>query len=139
MLKELPIYDHVVFLHTHVLVLYVFTPETIVIVEVVHWLHESDFFWNSLDFVNFSVGLAVEVCHTTLNFWFNLEVCNCHFLFKNACSLFSTLVTFNTRDHLLSYRQLIFFFLDAFVKHRGNVLIHFNYLIVRLLTDFMGI
>jgi len=55
MLKELPVHNHVVLLHAHVLVLYVFTPKAIVIVEVVYWLYEGNFFWNSLDVVNFSI------------------------------------------------------------------------------------
>ena len=101
MLKELPVYDHVVIFHTHMLVLYVFSPETIVIVEVVDWLHKRNLCWNSLDVMNFGVRLAIEVRHTTFGFWFDLKVCNCHFLFKDACSLFSAFITFNTRDHLL--------------------------------------
>ena len=139
MLKELPVHDHVIFLHANVLVLNVFTPEAIVIVEVVHWLYESDFLWIGLDLVNFSVGLPVKVCHATFNLRLNLKVCNRHFLLKNACSLFSTLVTFNTCDHLLCYRQLIFLLLNAFIKHCSNVLVHFNHLIVGLFTDFMRI
>lgn len=139
MLKELPVHNHVVLLHAHVLVLYVFTPKAIVIVEVVYWLYEGNFFWNSLDVVNFSIGFAVEVRHATFNFWFDLKVCNRHFLLKNTSSFFPALITLNTRDHLLCYRKLVFFFLNAFVKHCSNILIHFNYLIVGLFTDFMRI
>ncbi len=130
MLKELPVYDHVILLHANVLVLYVFTPESIVIVEVVNWLYEGDFFRIGLNLVNFCIRLAVKVCHATFDLWFNLKVRNRHFLLKNACSLFPTLVTLNTCDHLLRYRQLIFLILHAFIKHSRNVLIHFNYLIV---------
>lgn len=104
MLEELPIYDHVIFLHTHVLVLYVFSPETVIVVEVVHWLDKGDLLWNSLDVLNFSVRFPIEVCHATFSFWLNLEVCNCHLLFENASSFFPTLVTFHTSNHFLRYR-----------------------------------
>jgi hypothetical protein len=84
MLQELSVNYHVIRLHTHVLVLYVFSPETIVIVKVVYRLDVCYLLWNSLDFVNLSVGLAVKVCHTALDFWLDLKVCNVHLLFEDA-------------------------------------------------------
>lgn len=101
MLKELSVNNHVILLHTHVLVLYVFSPETIIVVEIVHWLDKSDFLLNCLDVLNLSIRFAVKVRHATFSLWLNLEVSNRHFLFKNARSFLPTFVTLNTRDHFL--------------------------------------
>lgn len=102
MFHELSVYNHVVGLHTRVLVLNVLVPKSIVVVKVVHWLNVSNFLGNCLDFVNLSVGLAIKVCHATFNFWFDLELCDCHLLLQNSLAFLSAFIGLDTCYHLLS-------------------------------------
>ena len=131
MFEELSVYYHIILFQTEMFVSDVFVPKSIIVIIVIYWLRVRCFLFNCLYFMNFSIGLSVEISHATLNLRFHLEITNCHFLFQDACSFFSAFVTFHTSKHSLRNSHItLFLTVHTSIKQLSNVLIFFHNLVI---------